>query len=63
MQKIFLKYKPDIIFHAGALKHVTICEENVSEAVRTNVIATSMLANLAENILVNVLSLSLRIRQ
>jgi len=48
MQKIFLKYKPDIIFHAGALKHVTICEENVSEAVRTNVIATSMLANLAE---------------
>ena len=40
--------KPDIIFHAGALKHVTICEENVSEAIRTNVIATSMLANLAE---------------
>ncbi|MEC8100098.1 MAG: polysaccharide biosynthesis protein, partial [Pseudomonadota bacterium] len=48
MEKLFDRYKPDIIFHAGALKHVTICEENISEAIRTNVIATSMLANLAE---------------
>ena len=46
--KTFSTYKPDIIFHAGALKHVTICEENISEAIRTNVIATAMLANMAE---------------
>jgi len=48
MEKLFIKYKPDVIFHAGALKHVTICEENISEAIRTNVIATAMLADLAE---------------
>ena len=48
MEKLFSTYNPDIIFHAGALKHVTICEENISEAIRTNVIATAMLANMAE---------------
>ena len=48
MEKLFVKHKPDVIFHAGALKHVAICEENISEAIRTNVLATSMLANLAE---------------
>ena len=48
MEKLFSNFRPDIIFHAGALKHVTICEENISEAIRTNVISTAMLANLAE---------------
>ncbi len=48
MEKIFSKFKPDIIFHAGALKHVTICEENISEAIRTNILATAMLAKMAE---------------
>ena len=47
MEKIFSRFKPDIIFHAGALKHVSICEENISEAIRTNVLATTVLADLA----------------
>ena len=55
MEKFFLKYKPDVIFHAGALKHVTICEENITEAIRTNVLATSMLSNLAEKYSANAL--------
>ena len=33
MEKLFMKHKPDVIFHAGALKHVAICEENISEAI------------------------------
>tara|TARA_Y100001954_G_scaffold161374_1_gene171343 strand:- start:376 stop:2244 length:1869 start_codon:yes stop_codon:yes gene_type:complete len=45
--KIFKSYAPDIVFHAAALKHVSICEENISEAVRTNVIGTYSLANTA----------------
>ena len=48
IEKVFLNYRPDVIFHAAALKHVTICEENISEAIRTNVLATYSLANLAE---------------
>ncbi len=51
MEKLFSMQRPDVIFHAGALKHVTICEENISEAIRTNVLATAMLADLAEKFL------------
>jgi O-antigen biosynthesis protein WbqV len=49
LEKIFIKYKPDIIYHAAALKHVFICEENPSEAIRTNIFGTHILAKLAEN--------------
>ena len=48
VEKIFNEHKPHIIYHAAALKHVAICEENVSEAIRTNVLATHILANLSE---------------
>ena len=48
VEKIFSEHKPHIIYHAAALKHVAICEENVSEAIRTNVLATHILANLSE---------------
>ena len=48
IEKIFKSYKPEIVFHAAALKHVTICEENISEAIRTNSLATLFLANMAE---------------
>ena len=48
VEKIFSEHKPHIIYHAAALKHVAICEENVSEAIRTNVLATDTLTNLSE---------------
>ena len=48
LEKVFIKYKPNIIYHAGALKHVFICEENPSEAIRTNIFGTYLLANLSE---------------
>ena len=48
IEKIFNKFNPDIIFHAAALKHVSICEDNISEAIRTNVLATYFLSNMAE---------------
>ena len=48
LEKVFIKYKPSIVYHAAALKHVFICEENPTEAIRTNIFGTYSLANLSE---------------
>ncbi|WP_341018668.1 nucleoside-diphosphate sugar epimerase/dehydratase [Brevundimonas diminuta] len=40
MRDLFLEERPDIVFHAAALKHVTLVEQNPSEGVLTNVLGT-----------------------
>jgi len=44
---IFNKYKPKIIFHAAAYKHVPLMEQNPYEALSVNVIGTNNTATLA----------------
>ncbi|WP_374042949.1 polysaccharide biosynthesis protein [uncultured Clostridium sp.] len=45
--QIISAYKPNIIFHAAAHKHVPLMEDNPSEAIKNNVIGTLNMAQLA----------------
>ena len=47
MQQLFADYKPQIIFHAAAYKHVPLMEDNPYEAIRVNVCGTKLLADLS----------------
>lgn len=47
MRQMFKAFKPDVIFHAAAYKHVPLMEDNPYEAINTNVFSTRILANLA----------------
>ena len=44
IRNIFSTYRPRIVFHAAAHKHVPIVEENICEAVRNNVFGTRTVA-------------------
>lgn len=47
MREIFGEYRPEVIFHAAAHKHVPLMEKNSLEAVKNNVFATRLLGGLA----------------
>jgi FlaA1/EpsC-like NDP-sugar epimerase len=47
LEKMMLLYKPDVIYHAAAYKHVPMMEKNVRSAVKVNVGGTKSLADLA----------------
>lgn len=47
MQKVFERYKPDVVYHAAAYKHVPLMEENPAQAVFTNVLGSKNVADLA----------------
>jgi FlaA1/EpsC-like NDP-sugar epimerase len=47
MENIFRTFRPEIVFHAAAYKHVPMMENNPSESVYTNVLGSKILADLS----------------
>ena len=47
MEEIFRRYKPDIVFHAAAYKHVPMMELHPHEAFRVNVGGTKIISDLS----------------
>lgn len=47
LRDVFDRHRPEIVFHAAALKHVPMVEENPCAGVHTNVIGTRNVANAA----------------
>jgi FlaA1/EpsC-like NDP-sugar epimerase len=54
MVSIFKQFRPEVVLHAAAHKHVPMMETNPMEAVKNNVLATNLLGELAGKFGVNV---------
>jgi len=49
VEEIFEKYRPEVVIHAAAHKHVPLMELNPGEAVKNNVVGTQIVADSADN--------------
>ncbi|MGA7222959.1 MAG: polysaccharide biosynthesis protein [Candidatus Acidiferrales bacterium] len=48
LSEIFHRYRPEIVYHAAAYKHVPLMEENPLAAVRNNALGTATLARISQ---------------
>ncbi len=48
VREVFMRHRPDVVFHAGAHKHVYLMEDHPREAVRNNVFGTGVVALAAD---------------
>lgn len=53
IEEVFKKYRPEVVFHAAAHKHVPLMEMNVDEAINNNVMGTRNIVKACEKFKVN----------
>ena len=53
LERVFSSFRPDVVFHAAAYKHVPMQEEHPWEAILTNIQGTHNLINVSEDYNVN----------
>jgi len=49
VEEIFKEYRPQVVIHAAAHKHVPLMELNPSEAIKNNIVGTQIVADAADN--------------
>ncbi len=49
VEGLFEKYKPQVVIHAAAHKHVPLMELNPGEAIKNNIVGTQIVADAADN--------------
>jgi len=50
VDQLFDRYKPDVVIHAAAHKHVPLMESNPGEAIKNNVVGTRTIADAADRV-------------
>jgi FlaA1/EpsC-like NDP-sugar epimerase len=48
IEEVFKKYRPEVVFHAAAHKHVPLMEMNINEAINNNVMGTRNIVKACE---------------
>lgn len=52
LEAVFNRYKPHVVFHAAAHKHVPLMEKNPGEALKNNIIGTKNMIDMSDKYLV-----------
>jgi len=48
IENVYKTFRPDVVYHCAAYKHVPIMEDNPSEAVLTNILGTKIMVDLSD---------------